>query len=221
MTSPEFDPGAEFDRQVRTLSEGWGRPDLAELAAPLKPIALSHPAAQDAPQEGRVPFLIVVPRALLPLEEALPRLTLAGKAKPGVIDRNYQGPQDVASFVTIQALLEDDASEKLPYLVFDIERGEEFCDVVPLAALETIEQRGRTPLSIEEGVALLTHFPALLAKNKCFELAGSRNGDKRVPALWISEGAPKLGWCWQGNPHTWLGMASAGSRFGALATVCC
>ena len=43
-------------------------------------------------------------------------------------------------------------------------------------------------------------------------LAGSRCGDRRVPALWISEGAPKLGWCWAGNPHTWLGTASAGSR---------
>ena len=34
----------------------------------------------------------------------------------------------------------------------------------------------------------------------------------RVPALWISERAPKLGWCWDGNPHTWLGLASAGRR---------
>nr|WP_241825441.1 DUF5701 family protein [Micromonospora sp. CB01531] len=22
-------------------------------------------------------------------------------------------------------------------------------------------------------------------------------------------GAPKLGWCWYGNPHTWLGSATA------------
>lgn len=205
MTSPGSDPGAEFDRQVRNLSEVLARPDLAELVTPLKPIAVSR----------AVPFLVVVPRAFLSLEEALPKLTLAGKTKPGVIDRNYKGPEDVASFVTIPRLLSDGASETEPYLVFDVQRGEEFCDVVPLKALEAIEDRGRTPLSIEEGVALVTHFPELLAKNKCFELAGSRNGDKRVPALWISQGAPKLGWCWQGNPHTWLGMASADGRHGA------
>jgi hypothetical protein len=35
-----------------------------------------------------------------------------------------------------------------------------------------------------------------------------------VPAFWISERAPKLGWCWDGNPHTWLGVASAGVRTG-------
>ena len=32
--------------------------------------------------------------------------------------------------------------------------------------------------------------------------------------MWISERAPKLGWCWDGNPHTWLGIASAGARVG-------
>ncbi|MFE9203891.1 DUF5701 family protein [Micromonospora sp. NPDC007230] len=25
----------------------------------------------------------------------------------------------------------------------------------------------------------------------------------------MSQGAPKLGWCWYGNPHTWLGSATA------------
>ncbi|HZI97726.1 MAG TPA: DUF5701 family protein, partial [Actinomycetales bacterium] len=63
-----------------------------------------------------------------------------------------------------------------------------------------------------------------LERNRCFMLAGSRCGDRRVPALWISSGtgkdgtanrgAPKLGWCWAGNRHTWLGHASAGSRDG-------
>ena len=43
-------------------------------------------------------------------------------------------------------------------------------------------------------------------------LSGSRRGDRRVPAMWISAKAPKLGWCWDGNPHDWLGVASAGSR---------
>jgi hypothetical protein len=56
-------------------------------------------------------------------------------------------------------------------------------------------------------------------------LLGSRCGDRRVPALWISggsardggtarRGAAKLGWCWAGNHHTWLGHASAAQRVG-------
>jgi len=61
---------------------------------------------------------------------------------------------------------------------------------------------------------VVIHRPSLLEKNKCFMLSGSRRHDRRVPALWISERAPKLGWCWDGNPHTWLGVASAGGRVG-------
>jgi hypothetical protein len=36
-----------------------------------------------------------------------------------------------------------------------------------------------------------------------------------VPAVWISERRAKLGWCWDRNPHTWLGAASATGRVGA------
>jgi hypothetical protein len=48
--------------------------------------------------------------------------------------------------------------------------------------------------------------------------------DSRTPAVWISNGtgrdgkdahgAPKVGWCWAGNRHTWLGFASAAGRVG-------
>ena len=68
--------------------------------------------------------------------------------------------------------------------------------------------RGRTPITIDEGIAVVTQRPELLEKNKCFMLSGSRRHDRRVPAFWISERAPKLGWCWDGNPHSWLGVAT-------------
>lgn len=96
-----------------------------------------------------------------------------------------------------------------------MERGEEFCGAVPADAMAEIAGRGRTTLTMEEGLALVTQYPAALAKNKCFSLGATRGGDRRVPALWISQDAPKLGWCWEGNPHTWLGMASANGGRGA------
>jgi hypothetical protein len=68
---------------------------------------------------------------------------------------------------------------------------------------------------LEEGIALITHYPDVLMKNNGFSLLGSRCGDRRVTALWISGGKPKLGWCWTGNPHTWLGSASCRYRTGA------
>ncbi len=71
--------------------------------------------------------------------------------------------------------------------------------------------------------------PDRLEPNKCFMTIGSRKPtarglDARTPAIWISggtgrdgvarRGAPKVGWCWAGNRHTWLGFASTGGRGG-------
>ena len=120
-------------------------------------------------------------------------------------------PDDIARFEAVEGLEIPDGQA---YVVFDIDRGAETLDVTPDDAMVTITAQGRTPLTVDEGIALITHHPASLAKNNCFSLVGSRCGDRRVPALWISKRAPKLGWCWAGNPHTWLGSASCAARAG-------
>ncbi|MBB4854840.1 hypothetical protein HNP40_002232 [Mycobacteroides chelonae] len=98
------------------------------------------------------------------------------------------------------------------YLLTNTDTGSEFCNVTPESAGAAITARGRTPLTIEEGIALVTLHPDMLRKNKCFSLAASRGKGQRVPAIWISDRRPKLGWCWDRNPHTWLGTASCGGR---------
>ena len=74
--------------------------------------------------------------------------------------------------------------------MLDVERGEEFCGVRPADAAVTIAERGRTPITMDEGLCLLHAAPEALEKNKCFHTAASRGTDKRVPALWISKNAP-------------------------------
>lgn len=81
--------------------------------------------------------------------------------------------------------------------------------------LRVITGRGRTPLTIAEGIALVTQRPDTLRKNKCFSSLASQRPGQQVPAIWISAAAPKLGWCWDRNPHTWFGSASATSRLAA------
>ena len=98
------------------------------------------------------------------------------------------------------------------YAVVGVERGEEFCGVRPAEAAVSIADRGRSMLTIEEGLAFLHAVPEALEKNKCFHTGASRGTDRRVPALWISDKAPHLGWCWEHNHHTWLGVASAEGR---------
>ncbi|GAA4354238.1 DUF5701 family protein [Angustibacter luteus] len=205
----------EIDRQLDVLVgkgypalAGLGEGEFRALADPVRVAAADVVPA--APSEQQVTFLLVTTRDVVPAEDAMPLTTLLGSTKPGVVDRNH-GDGDLAGYLPIDAV-------RLPaarlYALVDVERGEEFCDVRPQDALPVVLGRGRTPLTIDEGVALVTQFPQVLQTNRCFMLSGSRRHDKRVPALWIGQGAPKLGWCWDGNPHSWLGTASVGRRLG-------
>lgn len=217
----------EFDRQIHTLMEkdypalaGLTEDAFVRSVEPLRAAVLmragefSHaaPAGAGTVQEpGRVPFVVVIGREMVPVERSVAATTLTRRNGQGFIDRNF-GAEEIERFLPVTGLGMPSGGA---HVLFDVQRGEEFCGVVPNEAMETIASRGRTPLTIEEGIALITQFPWILATNKCFSLGGSRCGDRRVPALWISKNAPKLGWCWAGNPHSWLGMASAGGRAGA------
>ena len=209
------DPIPSFQQQVDRLVTldyptlaGLAEDRFRDLVEPLREQA-QRLEGEDSP--SRVPFVLVLTREVVPPEQTVPLLRLQGPrgpgSKPGRIDRNHvEG--ELAGYHPIEA-----SRPPAPaYLLVGVERGEEFCNVRPEDATRTVLDRGRSPLTIDEGIALVTQVPAVLESNKCFTLSGSRRHDQRVPALWISERAPKLGWCWDGNPHTWLGLASAERR---------
>ena len=208
---------AELDRQVNAYV-ALGYPALADISeqtfrdlfAPLAtPLADAAEAGLDlAVGAHRVPFVAVVTDALLDPSARVPFLKAAGSDKAGILDRNY-GEAGIAPYRPIDGL---DLPKAPVYLLLDVDRGDEFLGTKPREALPVIAARGRTPLTIAEGLSFNAVFPDLLIKNHCFMLAGSHEGNKRVPAVWISAGTPKLGWCFQGVEHTWLGIASASSR---------
>lgn len=212
MSDSRYDAATEFDRQLDRLVL-LGYPALAgltehafrDLLTPLRGAAVEGAADLAAPTDGRVPFLLVTTRELVPVQERIALTTLAGKRKPGILDRNFPA-DDLPTFDPIKEL---EVPAGPAYLLFDVDRGEEYRNQPPSTALADMTERGRLPITIDEGLAFVTLHPPALASNRCFSLVGSRCGDKRVPALWISQGAPKLGWCWFGNPHTWLGSATA------------
>ena len=113
------------------------------------------------------------------------------------------------------------------YLIHDVHRGDEMRNWSPTEALPAITSLGRSPLTISEGISWLFQEPKLLEPNHCFMTIASRRPrgtrlDARTPAIWISSGtgrdgtsnknAPKIGWCWAGNRHTWLGFATTSQR---------
>lgn len=154
------------------------------------------------------PALAVVTSAVVPQEPRVTALRLPGSTREGILDRNH-GEAGLEPYARVV-----DIPEAPVYWLYGIDRGDEFLNVAPRDALSVIAERGRTALTIDEGLSLATVAPHFVEKNHCFMLAGSRRGDKRVPAIWISQRAPKLGWCFEGVPHTWLGIASAAGRAG-------
>jgi len=158
---------------------------------------------------------VVPPSRLAPL--------LRRRGKPGfvVVDMT-----DLDDFAPIEGVAVPDAPL---YLLTGLDRGDDLRSWSPDEALPEIVGRGRTPLTVGEGIGWLLQDPARLEPNHCFMTIGSRlrrgsRLDSRTPALWISSGtgrdgkdaaqAPKVGWCWAGNRHTWLGFATATGRVG-------
>ncbi len=156
-------------------------------------------------EKGTLPFVLVVTN-LIP-SETIMEVT----EKNGVNGVTILRPHTSANFKTIEEV-------QLPktniYLLVDIDRGKENINLPPAEAMKLIKAANRSPLTIDEGIAIITQYPEFLMKNNCFSLLASRTGtDQRVPAIWINaKKQPNLGWCWDGNPHTWLGSGSCGRR---------
>ncbi len=202
----DVDRAVEFDRQVATLVDkgypGLAGQDEADFVAMLAPL---RTAVADLPGGGdRIPFVLVVTG--LAREQAFGRVDLRGKTGFTTME-----PDDLARFVPI-ADVEVPAAQA--YLLADIDTGPDTLDVPPDDAMPKILAAGRLPLTLDEGIAVVTHHPDLLSSGNRFSMLGSRCGDRRVTAIWVSQRRPRLGWCWAGAPHTWLGSASCASRVG-------
>jgi hypothetical protein len=197
---------AEFDRQVENLVRK-GYPRAARLTSGQFVQLLEPLRSQVREREPASRFVIVVKSGLVGRDEAIRRVERRGESGFTVLE-----PADLERF---RPIAEVDLPDGTAYVASGLDIGGDTLNVTPEMALDKIEAAGRSPLTIDEGIALVTHDPEALAKNAGFSLAGSRCGDRRVCALWISKGKPKLGWCWAGNPHTWLGTASCAGRAGA------
>jgi hypothetical protein len=201
---------AEFDRQVETLvhrrypeAAGLGRRAFLNRVEPLRERLPEHGARKS----GRIPFVIVVRGDKLRTRDPMGLEALRGQGSVNVIE-----PDELASFSPIEGV---QIPDRRAYLLLDVDTGVESLNVTPDDALQRLVRRRRSPLTVDEGLAVLTHYPDILKTHNAFSMLASRRGDRRVPALWTSKRRPKLGWCWAGNPHTWLGSASSGGRVAA------
>jgi Family of unknown function (DUF5701) len=201
-------------------------PTVPEQAERLIDLGVHELAGLSATQLRNVPHrpdsLLVIHPRLVAASALAPLLRV--NDKPGFVVTDMD---DVDEFVPISSVTVPEAHI---YLVRYLDRGDAMANWSPDEALPAITDQGRTPLTLTEGLHWLLQQPHVLRRGACFMTIGSRRRraagclDARTPAVWISNGtgrdgavnrnAPKVGWCWAGNRHTWLGFASAGGRLG-------
>jgi hypothetical protein len=199
-------------------------PSLPEQAERLIELGVHDLAGLPAERMRDVPHtiqsLLVIHPGLVPASALAPLLRV--NDKPGFVVTDMA---DVDEFVPISPVTVPDTPL---YLVSDLDRGDAMVNWSPDEALPAITDTGRTPLTLTEGLHWLLQRPETLQRGRCFMTIASRRRkaggslDARTPAVWISNGtgrdgaanrdAPKVGWCWAGNRHTWLGFASADGR---------
>ena len=81
-----------------------------------------------------------------------------------------------------------DVPEAAVYLLADVSTGPETLGVRPNDAIPMIREAHRTPLTIDEGVALVTQFPDVFARRNAFQAVGSRTDNEADPELLGQQG---------------------------------
>ncbi|MCI1935660.1 MAG: DUF5701 family protein [Bifidobacteriaceae bacterium] len=192
-------------RQQLSRIVALGYPDVADMSDDAF-ISLATPlldVLEDVEIEEDV--LLVPTRELVSPESLIARTS---------IDRNAgfttMPPRDIASFLPV-----DFAPPEGPfYLVIAPHTGTAYTNREPDVARKLMDSDGRLPLALEEGLAIATQHPDWLVKKNGFNLLGSRSADGRVPSIWMSQNAPRLGAVWPTSKHTWLGNAYCSARRG-------
>lgn len=216
MTAQQLN--ALLDHQTQKLLDNGfhalcGVPE-AEFIARMEGLASSLESAGEIPLTGNIPLCVAFRPGLANLDDAMARIE--AKSATGAVEMTPLSPDAFGVIDCIQ----------LPpgefYLLLGIDTGRDLLNVSPEESLVVIERCGRTPLTMEEGIALTMQYPELLTDKQsynCIQMPGSRKaGDQRVPSIWVSKGRPRLGWCWDRNVHSWLGSASAALRLGEAAS---
>lgn len=199
-----------FGEQVQTLLKkefpkhaGMSEKEFLSYILPLKE-KLPEIADMDIPKE-HVPFIVVIKNEIISTENIVPLLELEGKKGYTTMDADT-----IKGFKPIEGV-------KIPngwaYLAVDIETGKTSLGKTPDEAIKKIKLEDRSPLTLEECVALIIYHPEIL-RDQYIWMPGSRRGDGGVAYLWLGGGKPGLGWSWANGSDARWGSASCGRRIG-------
>jgi hypothetical protein len=201
MSKASIQAQKQLDRIV-----ALGYPDVADMSAEAFR-ALARPLIDALKDSDLGENILLVPAHELVSPESLIARTSINR----MAGFTTMPPRDVASFLPQDGC---EPPEGPFYLVVDPHTGTAYVNREPDVARKLIDSDERMPLTLEEGLAIATQHPDWLVKKNGFNLLGSRSADGRVPSIWMSQNAPRLGSVWPTSRHTWLGNAYCQARRG-------
>jgi hypothetical protein len=195
----------EAQRQLDRIV-ALGYPDVADISA-ASFRALAKPLIQALERHDLGESILLVPtRELVSPESLISRTSINRMA-----GFTTMPPRDIISFLPQDGF---EPPEGPFYLVIEPHTGTAYVNREPDVARKLIDSDDRLPLTLEEGLAIATQHPEWLREKNGFNLLGSRSADGRVPSIWMSQNAPRLGSVWPNSKHTWLGNAYCLARRG-------
>ena len=172
-----------------------GYPDVADMSAAAFR-ALAEPLIGALEHSDLGSNILLVPtRELVSPESLIARTSINRMA-----GFTTMPPRDIASFLPQDGFMPPEGPF---YLVVDPHTGTCYINREPDVARKLIDSDERLPLTLEEGLAIATQHPEWLLEK-----------DGRVPSIWMSQNAPRLGAVWPNSKHTWLGNAFCMARRG-------
>ena len=158
-----------FSKQIKTIVErkfhiptGLSESDFIDRhLMPLKQLLL-EPDKDTKIEENHIPILVVIPNNIVPLSyqlqsirESIDDIQLEHIIKP----EWFENAKGVST------------SDK-PYLLLDVETGYDMKNITPKKCVKIFSDKGRLPLTVDEGIALICHFPEVL-ESHWLDLPGS------------------------------------------------
>lgn len=187
-----------FDTQIATLEDRGVPAPIVRMLYNQRGQVITK-ASEMAFENGRVPFLPVIPRAYLSIYSQMP-MVLNGKNMVGYTNL-------VPTTVTDTDMVD---TPENPYYIYDIEDGELMRDKAPQDAEELIENQGRLGLTEVEVIALGVHTDVL--SRHYVDAVGSLYDDCTGIYLRLYVGLPELDHSSRNISDPMWGAASCGSR---------
>jgi hypothetical protein len=158
-----------FAKQINTITErkyhiptGLSESDFVNRhIMPLKQLLVKN-SSDTKMEESHIPILVVIPTTIVPLSYQLERI------RESIDDIQLEHIIKPEWFENAKGVSTPDK----PYLLIGVETGYAMKNTTPKKCVKIFNDEGRFPLTVDEGIALISHFPEVL-QSHWVDLPGS------------------------------------------------